>query len=64
MTTFETLAENAYKAFVKQAEPTMKALRDAHWEYPPPLWGQLAPEVQECWLAVARHMVAEMAALH
>jgi hypothetical protein len=64
MTDFEVLAQSGYTAFTKHAEPALRALRDANWQAPLPAWDDLAPEVQQCWLAVAQHMVAEVAALH
>lgn len=64
MKTFTQLGQVAYKAFSKAASTEMAVLKDRDWMPGPPEWDELAPEVHACWEAVARHMVAEVAALH
>lgn len=64
MKSFDQLGQSAYAAFSKAAATEMARLRDRDWAPTAPQWEALAPEVQACWLAVARHMVAEVALLH
>lgn len=64
MKTFEQLGQAAYEAFCKKASTELAALKDRDWTASAPIWSELAPEVQTCWVAVARHLVAEVAALH
>jgi hypothetical protein len=58
------LGRSGYEAFRKAASEEMTRLNDRDWAAASPMWNELAPEVQACWEAVARHMVAEVAALH
>lgn len=62
MKSFDLLAQSAYAVFVKRSRAEMALM--AHSAPPAPAWADLAPEVQVCWLAVAQHLVAEVAALH
>jgi hypothetical protein len=64
MKSFEQLGQAAYAAFCKKASTELAALKDREWTGAPPAWAELAPEAQACWVAVARHLVAEVAALH
>lgn len=64
MKTFDQLGEAAYAAFRKKASTELSRLHDRDWTTAAPPWADLAPEVQTCWVAAARHLVAEVAALH
>ncbi len=64
MKSFEQLGQAAYTAFRKAAGSELTRLRDRDWTSTAPAWAELHPEVQACWVAVARHMVAEVAAQH
>lgn len=64
MKSFEQLGEAAYAAFRKKASTELVRLQDRDWTLAAPPWADLAPEVQTCWVAVASHMVAEVAAPH
>jgi hypothetical protein len=64
MKSFEQLGQAAYAAFCKKASTELAALKDRDWTSAAPAWAELAPEVQACWVAVAQHLVAEVAALH
>lgn len=58
MKTFEQLAQSAYAAYCK------RACGKSFDAKPLPTWAELPAERQACWRAVAKHLVAEVAALH
>jgi hypothetical protein len=58
MKTFEQLARSGYDAYCKQAGGKTFDGK------PLPTFEQLGPERQACWIAVAKQLVAEVAALH
>lgn len=58
MKSFEQLANAAYSAYCKQAGGKTYDAKLL------PTWAQLSEEHQSCWLAVAKQIVAEMAAVH
>ena len=58
MKTFEQLAQSAYKTFCKRFG---KVAIDGR---PHATWDELGTLRQECWLEVAKHIAAEIAAIH
>jgi hypothetical protein len=58
MKTFEQLAQSAYKAFCKQFGPL------ANDEHPHPTWDELGPLSKSSWIAAAKQVAAEIAAIH
>jgi transcriptional regulator of met regulon len=58
MKSFDQLAQVAYAAYTKQA------VGKAFDGKPLPTYAQLGAERQACWVAVAKQLVAEVAALH
>jgi hypothetical protein len=58
MKSFEQLAALAYTAYCKQAGGLTFDSK------PLPTFTQLGAERQSCWMAVAKQLVAEVAALH
>lgn len=54
MKSFEQLAKTAYATYCDTIDGDL----------PFPTWDELIPELQDCWVAVARKMAEEIAALH
>lgn len=60
MKTFDQLAQSAYAAYCKQAVELDDEGLGAH-ALP---WGELEAGTQACWVAVAKQLLAEFAAIH
>ena len=58
MKTFAQLAESAYHAYCKQAGGKTFDGK------PLPTYAELGPERQACWVAAAKQVAAEVAAIH
>lgn len=63
MKSYDQLAASAYAAYLKSAYDQQK-LNPNLWIKEQPAWEALIPEMQECWLAAARQLWAEFAAVH
>lgn len=58
--TIARLAHGAYQAYRKMA----RDVGEESLAGPPQTWHELDPRVQQCWIAVATQLWAEMTALH
>jgi hypothetical protein len=64
MRSFEQMGQSAYERFAKEVEQAVRLERDAVWGQGMPTWDHLHAKEQVCWVEVAKHVAAEVAALH
>lgn len=57
MKSFEQLAQSAYEAFSKERLKRGTPAQQATWD-------ELTPSGRECWIAAAKQLWAEFAAIH
>lgn len=63
MKSFEQLAQAAFDAHYKEAMRSANG-KDVGSDRSLAIWQAMGHDSRECWLAVARKIVAEMAAVH